>query len=602
LRIWLKGRKFTGSNERCLRETDMEKPETPKILIVDDRPENLLAMELIFEDEPCDIIMASSGNEALAHMMAHDFALVLLDVQMPDMNGFETAELMRGNRKTEHVPIIFVTAISKEKQHIFKGYETGAVDYLFKPVDSEVLKSKARVFLRLHNQQKTLKNTNNKLHQVVKELENANRKILEQQKAVIEEERLKVLLEMAGATAHELSQPLMVLLCSIELIETCREDPEKMREHLARIQESGRRISEVNRKIEQIQHYEVKVHDSQTQVINFDQAMHILYVDDSVDDFSRVNKILSSEKNISLSHAKTIQEGLSAIRQQERSRIDLIFLDYLLADGTGFDFLEKLEADDVQVPVVIITGNGDEVVSAGLIQAGACEYLPKNRINAERLSRVIYQALEKQRLNMDVKRLQAKLLETSTRDALTGLYNRRYFMEALTAEVERAARYKRNLSLLLIDIDHFKTVNDTWGHPAGDKVLTGIAQQLSFCSRQNDIVGRYGGEEFAVILPDTGPKGARLAGEKVRLAVADTKFTSIEASLQMTASVGIASNTHEKSVEELVEAADKALYQAKENGRNRVESFDASKADMGKNEDISPGKDRQSFEYSDCGS
>jgi len=134
----------------------MERIGKPKILIVDDRPENLLAMEMIFENEPCDIIKASSGNEALAHMMAHDFAVVLLDVQMPGMDGFETAELMRGNRKTGHVPIIFVTAISKERQHVFKGYETGAVDYIFKPIEPEILKSKVGVFLRLYNQQKTL--------------------------------------------------------------------------------------------------------------------------------------------------------------------------------------------------------------------------------------------------------------------------------------------------------------------------------------------------------------------------------------------------------------------------------------------------------------
>ena len=121
--------------------------ENPKILLVDDRPENLLALEMLFEDIPCEIFKALSGNEALAYIVHHDFAMVLLDVQMPDMDGFETAELMRGNKKTCHVPIIFITAISKEQQHVFQGYKSGAVDYLFKPFEPAILLSKV-LFIR----------------------------------------------------------------------------------------------------------------------------------------------------------------------------------------------------------------------------------------------------------------------------------------------------------------------------------------------------------------------------------------------------------------------------------------------------------------------
>lgn len=123
--------------------------EQPKILIVDDREQNLIALEALLEDSGAEIHQATSGNEALAQMLRHDFALVLLDVQMPGMDGFETAELMRLNAKTQHTPIIFVTAISKEQQYVFKGYEAGAVDYLPKPIDPVVLLSKVRVFLEL---------------------------------------------------------------------------------------------------------------------------------------------------------------------------------------------------------------------------------------------------------------------------------------------------------------------------------------------------------------------------------------------------------------------------------------------------------------------
>ncbi len=126
------------------------------ILLVDDSPENLLAFEQVLRSLDVNIITAISGNEALTLVLEHDFALVLLDVQMPAMDGFETAKLMRGIDKTRHLPIIFVTAISKDQKHVFTGYATGAVDYLFKPVDPDILRSKVTVFLELHRQKTDL--------------------------------------------------------------------------------------------------------------------------------------------------------------------------------------------------------------------------------------------------------------------------------------------------------------------------------------------------------------------------------------------------------------------------------------------------------------
>ena len=124
------------------------------ILIVDDRPENLLALEEVLSSPELGILKATSGNEALAILLDHEVAAVLLDVQMPEMDGFETARLMKGSDRTRHIPIIFVTAISKEDQYVFKGYRSGAVDYLFKPVDPEILRGKLNVFVELFRQQK----------------------------------------------------------------------------------------------------------------------------------------------------------------------------------------------------------------------------------------------------------------------------------------------------------------------------------------------------------------------------------------------------------------------------------------------------------------
>lgn len=548
----------------------MNADETPKILIVDDRPENLLAMGLHFEDEPCTIVKASSGNEALSKILVHEFAVVLLDVQMPGMDGFETAELMRSNKKTANIPIIFVTAISKEKQHLFKGYEAGAVDYIFKPLEPVILKSKVAVFLSLYNQKQRLQKTNARLHQAKKAVEKANLKFLEQQKIIMQEERLKVLLNMAGATAHELSQPLTILLGNIELIDLCRDEPEEISGLLDNIKMAGERISKVVRRIQNIRHYDVKSLNSTSAIVNIDQTINILCIEDSDDDFFHLKQILSDRKEICLLHAKSLKDAHALLGQESQNRIDLIFLDLILNDGTGLDFLNNALEQGLQIPVVAITGQGNKEISAKLIQAGACEYLPKSKMNSRSLSRIIFNALEKAQLRRDLKRMQARLVETSTRDELTGLYNRRYLIEALENEIERAHRYDEDLSLLIVDIDHFKKVNDTHGHPSGDLVLSAIAKIFLTCVRQSDFVGRLGGEEFAVLLTQTGLKKAVVAGEKIRKTVEAAQFSDKTVSIRVTVSIGVSAYRNSLKPEAMISEADKALYLAKQNGRNQV--------------------------------
>jgi len=147
------------------------------ILAVDDRLENLLTIETILDNAEINLVKATSGNEALGLMFDYDFALVLMDVQMPGMDGFETAELMRGSEKTRHIPIIFVTAINKEKKHIFRGYDTGAVDYLFKPIEPEIFQSKINVFIDLYKQRNALEELTLKLENTISELINSREKL-----------------------------------------------------------------------------------------------------------------------------------------------------------------------------------------------------------------------------------------------------------------------------------------------------------------------------------------------------------------------------------------------------------------------------------------
>src|SRR5512146_336018 len=133
--------------------------ENVAVLLVDDRSANLLALDAVLNDAGLDLVKATSGDEALRLTLKHDFALVLLDVQMPGMSGFEVAELMRANPKTRHLPIIFVTAGMKDAQLQFKGYELGAVDYLIKPFEPHVLQSKVKVFCELYRQRRKAERT-----------------------------------------------------------------------------------------------------------------------------------------------------------------------------------------------------------------------------------------------------------------------------------------------------------------------------------------------------------------------------------------------------------------------------------------------------------
>jgi two-component system cell cycle response regulator len=539
--------------------------EKPNVLIVDDLPANITVLEGILKDLDLNIVSARSGNEALACMLDRDFALVLLDVQMPEMDGFETAELMRGSAKTKHIPIIFVTAISKSQEHIFKGYEAGAVDYIFKPFNPHTLRNKVKIFIDLYSQKKRLEGINN-------ELRDANRKVLDQQKSIIEEERLKVLLQLSGATAHELNQPLMGLLGTVDLIKM-EKDPEAVLDYVEKIEVAASRISSIVQKIQTIRYDEVIPYSSSVSIINIDQKINILVVEETDSDFEAINNILMENENINVGRAKTIEEAFGIIKEQQ---LDLLLLDYFLPDGNAFEMLERMKEERVEIPAVIITSKGNEVIASKIIQAGAYDYLPRDSLTSNSLSRTIMNTLEKAQLKTQVKAAYDRMVDMSIRDELTGLFNRRYFIDAIDTEMARSQRYKTDLVLCIFDIDHFKNVNDTYGHPAGDTVLSKIGKLLKASIRDNDIACRYGGEEFAILLPHTNIEEARIMTERFRELVGSYNFVHNEAHMNVTVSIGIAQyqSGKEKSSGMLIEQADVALYQAKEDGRNRSIIFD----------------------------
>ncbi len=405
--------------------------------------------------------------------------------------------------------------------------------------------------------------------QMEEDLRNANEKILEQQEELIEEERLKVLLQMSGATAHELNQPLSVLLSNIDLMRAAENGPKETALCMDEIEKAGRRIADTIKKIQNIRHYDTKPYGSGGRIVNIEQKLHVLSIEDSDEDFGVIQSVLDTIPGIHLTRAASMEEGMHLLTEISP---DLILLDYLFPGGDGFDFIRALKAENKDIPLVILTGQGDEMVASRLIQEGADDYLTKTRFDRESISRCFRNVTEKGRLKREIRTAQRKISEMATLDELTGLYNRRFFMEALERERARSERHKKPLSLCIMDLDFFKGVNDKLGHGAGDQVLADMGRVIRKWSRQTDIPCRYGGEEFAVILPETDLEGARIACERLRKMVENRRIQWRTGPIRITISMGVTQKKTgvKDTLRKLIDRADEALYRAKKEGRNRV--------------------------------
>lgn len=303
----------------------------------------------------------------------------------------------------------------------------------------------------------------------------------------------------------------------------------------------------------------------------FRPPCRILVVDDCCEDRELFRDLLLATADVDVLEAESIGQALE-ISEQENP--DCILLDNRLSGDSGFSFLERVcqEPHVPKFPVVFLTGTGNEDVAVRAIQTGAQDYLVKGRVTGELLYRTIQNAIEKVAMRRQIEEQRNELLRLATTDELTGLSNRRHFIRRLQEEIERAVRYEAPLTLLLIDVDYFKRINDQYGHPTGDDVLARTGELIRQCLRQSDIAARYGGEEFAVVLTNTTADGGLAMANRLQRILKEEPFCSRNgASFQVTCSIGVAElRSAWEDWEQLVSTADHALYRAKHSGRNRV--------------------------------
>jgi two-component system cell cycle response regulator len=450
---------------------------TARVLVVDDIPANVKLLEARLSAEYFDVLTAMSGDEALAICERAESDIVLLDVMMPEMDGFEVCRRLKSNPATHHIPVVMVTALDQPADRL-RGLEAGADDFLTKPVSDIALIARVRSLSRL--------------------------------KLMTDELRMRAL------TSHEIGI----------------ESPE--REAIAEAGHNG----------------------------------HILVVDDHLASAERLQSILVGEHRVDIE-----TDPNAAVFRAAEGKYELLIVSLGFENFDGLRLCSQVRSLDRtrNVPILAVADADNNAKLVRGLEIGVNDYLTRPIDKNELKARVRTQIRRKRYTERLRDNVQASI-EMAITDALTGLYNRRYMETHVGALVDQAVTRGKPLTVLVLDIDYFKSVNDTYGHDAGDDVLREFAMRIRKSIRGIDLACRYGGEEFVVVMPETDMAVATMVAERLRRRIASDPFL-VQAGtrkIEVTISIGIAGLNGSDTAASMIKRADQALYRAKRDGRNRV--------------------------------
>ena len=450
---------------------------TARVLVVDDILANIKLLQARLEAEYFEVVTAADGRAALETCQRERVDVVLLDVMMPGMDGFEVCRRLKSSPQTLHIPVVMVTALDQTSDKI-QGLDSGADDFLTKPVDDIALVTRVKSLARL--------------------------------KMLNDEMLMRVSTSRQMGLADE--------------------------DTLARILA--------------------------------DKPGRVLVVDDHPRSSSRVMSAL-----VKAHDAYIEPDPQAALLHLGHQPFDLVVVALNLEGADGLRFCSQVRSLDRtrHLPILIMVDQGDEVRLLRGLDMGVNDYLMRPVDRHELLARVRTQ-IRRKRYSDYLRNQIRESVELAITDPLTGLHNRRYMERHLKTLIQDAERSGRSLSVLIADIDHFKRVNDTYGHDAGDLVLKEFSDRFRRYTRGVDLACRLGGEEFLVIMPDTDKLLAGQVGERVRECVAVEPFRiGPDKEIWITASVGLATWAGpEDTADALFKRADNALYAAKRQGRNQV--------------------------------
>jgi two-component system cell cycle response regulator len=446
-----------------------------RILVVDDIEANVRLLEAKLSAEYYEVLTAYDGPTALAMAAAEQPDIVLLDVMMPGMDGFQVCRRLKDDPETRHVPVVLVTALDGRADRI-AGLEAGADEFLTKPIDDVMLFARVRSLTRL--------------------------------KTVIDELRVR---EASGR-------------------------------RIGVIAGAGSRLGGTGGRV--------------------------LIVDDHERQAQRVAAELSIE------HRPVIESEPEKALMTARGPVDLVIVNVTARSFDGLRFSAQLRSDEAtrHLPILAIVDFDERPRLMKALDIGVNDLLSKP-IDPQELSARARTQIRRKRYTDYLRDNLDHSLELAVTDQLTGLHNRRYMTGQLEALVKRAAHGGEPVSALLIDIDHFKKINDGYGHDVGDEVLREFAVRLASNVRAVDLPCRYGGEEFVVVMPGTRIEDAERIAERIRLHVAGSPFRVAHGTELLTAtiSIGVAATLGpDDTPDTLLKRADEGLYEAKSSGRNKV--------------------------------